>query len=756
MIMVIILLLCIISAISFSYEYCFHRQETSIISQISTLFVFLIALTSPALMAMPSSFHWQIAVVAHHHLTISLYYNALTWVMMCLVSFISLVIHSYAARYLRSDLNQKRFMGQLSLLTFSVLLLTMSGSLFTAFIAWQFIGLSLYLLLNHYHYDVRANKAAKKKFMINRVGDICFLLAVVITLYQYGNTEFTLLFAQGANFNPVILILVFIAIMTKSAQFPFHIWLIDTMEAPTPVSALMHAGVINAGGFLLARLSPLYDHFTYLLFFIFVVGLSTALLGNFFMRNQSDVKKQLAYSTMGQMGYMLMQCGLGCFASAVFHLIVHGFFKASLFLSSGSTLKQANQITNHQQKQTYHYAAWIISILLTILLTGIGVYYFSFNNHGVYLNPLLWLFIAISLVQLIKTGLLQARKLSVKCLLTLTIIAIFLIYLIVLKHFNILLSHSIAEHRLPLLGWIVGASLLIIILLGFLFKLLPPSHLKRNLIYKLYLFGFYKGNVEKNYRQYLINPIRLWGDRLLRVFQRLHVGWRRSILLLLFIYLIISVIAILLAMRHDIFPRSLTLLSVNLILLLLILLIANRVHTLPQLAMTLLLSALLITTIAFMTGNRDISVIGSFQCVNSLLIMLGFLLLLLKRYQAHTSIALRQNRLPWSHFYMGTFLMLLIGIPGTASFVSELYLLYSLIQLHVIWAAIFGTGMVLLALAVLHALQIHFFNPATIKQNRTIVSPWLHGVCVLIIGLNLFNGIHPAPLTRIISTITGA
>ena len=226
--LIIILTLSLLPSMPLVCHRCFSQQQVNAFSQLGMLFVFVICAVSPLLIAIHSSFHWQTPIVDNITLSIDLYYDELTWVMLCLVSFVSLIIHSYAARYLLSDQNQARLIGQLSLLTFSVILLMMSGSLFTAFIAWQLIGLSLFLLLNHYHYDVKANKAAKKKFMINRVGDICFLLAVIITFRHYGSTAFPVLFAHQTDINWVILALIFIAIMTKSAQFPFHIWLIDT------------------------------------------------------------------------------------------------------------------------------------------------------------------------------------------------------------------------------------------------------------------------------------------------------------------------------------------------------------------------------------------------------------------------------------------------------------------------------------------------------------------------------------------------
>lgn len=755
MILIILLLLCISSATSLFCQFCFNRQKINAISQFSMLMVFLICVISPLFLNMHSSWNFQLPIFSNLQLSLSLYFDSLTWAMISLVSFISLIIHSYAARYLMSDPNQKRFMGQLSLLTFSVMLLMMSGSLFTAFIAWQFIGLSLYLLLNHYHYDIRANKSAKKKFMINRVGDISFLLAVVVALHQYGSTEFSVLFAHSSNINPLILILIFVAIMTKSAQFPFHIWLVDTMEAPTPVSALMHAGVINAGGFLLARLSPLYGHFYYLMLFIFLVGLVTALLGNFFMQNQADVKKQLAYSTMGQMGYMVMQCGLGCFSSAVFHLIAHGFFKATLFLSSGSTLKQSNQPTlPSQRKRANNYAKSAFSLCLTVILIGLGILYFSQAGHS-NLNPLLWFFIAISLFQLIRRGLVEAKNIKTQGMLIISSIFVFVIYLLLLNNFNVLLGNSIAEQTLPQLGWISTFTLLFLIVLGFLFLKFLPSRHQKNLCYKIYLFGLYKGSVERSYRQYLINPIRLWGDKLLHIYQKLNKGLKYSLVMLVLLYLVASSAYAITRVHDHLSSMSMTILLISLLLFLFILIIANRVKTLPRILITLLLSMLTMTSIAFATGSKDMAVMASFHCINSLLIIAGFSTLLLRRYKPNPNPIFLQNRLPWCHFYMSTFLILFIGIPGSSSFISEFYLLYNLIHIHFLLAVLLSVGMLLLTLVILHTLQVHFFNPNAIRQYTTPVSTVVHVMCCFIIGFNLFNGFYPEPFLQTLSSLIG-
>lgn len=183
----------------------------------------------------------------------------LSSVMLFVVMVIGVTVYRYASRYLQSDTSRIRFLTQVTITLVSVMFFIVSGNLLTAFVGWQLIGLNLYILLNHYHYQSAANRAAKKKFIINRIGDMCFLVAIILCYQYFGTTDYDVLGQEAVikGKQTLILGLVFIAIMTKSAQFPFHIWLPDTMQAPTPVSALMHAGVINSGGILLARLSPL-------------------------------------------------------------------------------------------------------------------------------------------------------------------------------------------------------------------------------------------------------------------------------------------------------------------------------------------------------------------------------------------------------------------------------------------------------------------------------------------------------------------
>lgn len=283
-----------------------------------------------------------------------LFIDRLAAVMMLLVTSVSIVIHLFASRYLQEERGFIRFYTLLSLITFSLLALVSSPNLLMLFVFWQLLSWLLYLLLAYNNSHTPSTRAAFKTLMILRIGDVFFLGGVILAYLVFGAFDFSLLFERAAaesvalpllpgdllNIDAVtaITLLIFVGAMSKSVQFPFHVWLPDTMYAPSPVSALMHAGIVNAGGFLFNRLAPLYGLSATSLHVAFMVGAVTTFIGAMIMLTVSDVKKMLGYSTVAQMGYMIMECGLGAFALAIFHFIAHGLFKATLFLSSSSVI----------------------------------------------------------------------------------------------------------------------------------------------------------------------------------------------------------------------------------------------------------------------------------------------------------------------------------------------------------------------------------------------------------------------------------
>lgn len=282
--------------------------------------------------------------------------DQLTAVMLVLVSGVSLVVHLYARRYMADEPGYRRFYGLLGATTAVTLAMVMASDLVQLFLLWQLMGLLLYLLLGFDLATPRAADSAAWSLLINRAGDFTFALGVLLLVLSYDASDLATLFTRAAadpavvtlawlglpqvslDVNGTASLLIFVGAMAKSAQFPLHVWLPNTMDAPTPVSALMHAGLVNAGGFLLNRLAPLYVQSPDTLHLVFIVGTITALIGSVIMLTQSDIKRALGYSTVGQMGYMMMEIGLGAFALAIFHLAAHGIFKATLFLSAGGVI----------------------------------------------------------------------------------------------------------------------------------------------------------------------------------------------------------------------------------------------------------------------------------------------------------------------------------------------------------------------------------------------------------------------------------
>ena len=284
-------------------------------------------------------------------LNFGVYFDDLAAIMLLLISFIGAVICRYAVRYLDGDREQGRFLCWMLFTLGAVFLLVTSRNLLQFATAWLFADLGLHELLCHHRHRSWAIWAARKKLLISLLGNVFLIAALAVTYVTFGSFDYADLFAKAVALREqsapnsmmvwAIGSLFVLAAMTKSAQFPFHSWLPDTMEAPTPVSALMHAGIINAGGFLVIRLSPLLVLSPAALSLLAIIGAITALLGGVVMLSQTSVKRSLAFSTIAQMGFMMLQCGLGGFSAALLHIVAHSLYKAHAFLSSGSVLEQA-------------------------------------------------------------------------------------------------------------------------------------------------------------------------------------------------------------------------------------------------------------------------------------------------------------------------------------------------------------------------------------------------------------------------------
>ncbi|HOI67318.1 MAG TPA: proton-conducting transporter membrane subunit [Thiomonas arsenitoxydans] len=324
--------------------------------------------------------------------SIGLLLDPLSLAMSVLVAGISLIVHVYSLNYMADEPGYVRFFSLLDLMTATILLMVSAGDLITLLVAWFAVGQLLYFLLGHNTQREVTGRYAFWTFITYRLGDLPLVGAALLLVKAYGAWDLPTLFARvaadphlqlgGVAVVPVAALLVALAAFARSAQFPLHIWLPYTMDGPTPVSALMHAGIVNAGGFLFNRFAPLLIHAPDVLHLAFVVGLVTALLGSALMLTQNDIKKSLGYSTMGQMGFMIMECGLGAFSLAVYHLIAHGLFKATLFLGSGNVIGDTRRDDGVPADDIYTFVVerrplravkvpWLLAAAITVLVPAV-------------------------------------------------------------------------------------------------------------------------------------------------------------------------------------------------------------------------------------------------------------------------------------------------------------------------------------------------------------------------------------------------
>ena len=312
--------------------------------------------------------------------------DGLTAMMMCVVTFVSLMVHLYTVGYMKEDEGYNRFFAYISLFTFAMLMLVMSNNLLQLFFGWEAVGLVSYLLIGFWFNKPTAIFANMKAFLVNRVGDFGFILGIGLIVAYAGSLNYAEVFAKSAELAKigfpgtdwllvtVICICLFIGAMGKSAQFPLHVWLPDSMEGPTPISALIHAAtMVTAGIFMVARMSPLFELSDTALNFVMIIGAITALFMGFLGIIQNDIKRVVAYSTLSQLGYMTVALGASAYSVAVFHLMTHAFFKALLFLAAGSVIMGVH----HNQDirwmgglRKYMPITWITALLGSLALIG--------------------------------------------------------------------------------------------------------------------------------------------------------------------------------------------------------------------------------------------------------------------------------------------------------------------------------------------------------------------------------------------------
>jgi NADH-quinone oxidoreductase subunit L len=308
--------------------------------------------------------------------------DALTAMMLVVVTFVSLMVHIYTIGYMHDDPGYKRFFSYISLFTFSMLMLVMSNNFLQLFFGWEAVGLVSYLLIGFWYKKDTAIYANLKAFLVNRVGDFGFILGIGAVLYFFGTLDYASVFAKtdsvvtqsmtigGVEFNAITLIclLLFVGAMGKSAQVPLHVWLPDSMEGPTPISALIHAAtMVTAGIFMVARMSPLFELSETALSVVLIIGAITAFFMGLLGLVQHDIKRVVAYSTLSQLGYMTVALGVSAYSAAVFHLMTHAFFKALLFLGAGSVI-----IAMHHQQDMRHMGGLRKYMPITYITSLIG------------------------------------------------------------------------------------------------------------------------------------------------------------------------------------------------------------------------------------------------------------------------------------------------------------------------------------------------------------------------------------------------
>ena len=323
------------------------------------------------------------------HFEVGFLVDKLTAMMMVVVTFVSLMVHIYTIGYMHDDDGYQRFFSYIALFTFAMLMLVMSNNFMQLFFGWEAVGLVSYLLIGFWYKKPTAIYANLKAFLVNRVGDFGFLLGIAAVLMYFGSLDYANVFSNVDKVNnltmsvipgqewsvmTVICILLFIGAMGKSAQVPLHVWLPDSMEGPTPISALIHAAtMVTAGIFMVARMSPLFELSTTALSFVMVIGAITALFMGFLGLVQNDIKRVVAYSTLSQLGYMTVALGASAYGAAVFHLMTHAFFKALLFLAAGSVIIAMHHEQDMRKMgglRKYLPITWITSLIGSLALIG--------------------------------------------------------------------------------------------------------------------------------------------------------------------------------------------------------------------------------------------------------------------------------------------------------------------------------------------------------------------------------------------------
>ncbi|MDB5773171.1 MAG: nuoL [Burkholderia sp.] len=365
------------------------RATTTTVTILGVLIAFIISIQTLFAVMDGATFNGTVyrwMTVGDVNFEIGFLIDSLTAMMMCVVTFVSLMVHIYTIGYMAEDDGYNRFFSYISLFTFSMLMLVMGNNFLQLFFGWEAVGLVSYLLIGFWYTRPTAIFANMKAFLVNRVGDFGFILGIGLLLAYAGSMNYADVFAKKEQLAQLTLpgtdwqlltvacICLFIGAMGKSAQFPLHVWLPDSMEGPTPISALIHAAtMVTAGIFMVARMSPLFELSDTALSFVLVIGSITALFMGFLGIIQNDIKRVVAYSTLSQLGYMTVALGASAYSIGVFHLMTHAFFKALLFLAAGAVIigmHHDQDIRNMGGLRKYMPITWITSLIGSLALIG--------------------------------------------------------------------------------------------------------------------------------------------------------------------------------------------------------------------------------------------------------------------------------------------------------------------------------------------------------------------------------------------------
>lgn len=447
----------------------FRRLVTTLAS-LQCLLTVALALAS-GLGRLPT-IHWTlIDFSSDGSLALSVYLDNLACLMLALVSFVGWIICQYSTRYLDGEATQGRYFRWTAFAIGSVSLMVVSGNLLLFFVAWIMTSTALHKLLLHYQHRPAARRAAWAKFAISRLGDVALIGAIAMLYAQFKTLDLIQLFAAAeiesqqpsgsslmVNLSALLLV---VGAITKSAQVPFHTWLPLTMETPTPVSALMHAGIVNAGGYLMIRTSPLVALHPWAMTLLVAIGGFTACFAAVIMTTQTSVKKKLAYSTIAQMGFMLLQCGMGAFSAAMLHIIAHSLYKAHAFLSSGSVVQQraetlgASKLNAPVSWTKLAMAALVIAAFIEFSFLAFGINPLE-KPGGLLLGGILCLALTHWVGQTLRAGqpALLVRAMAFAALLSFVYVASF-------KTVDVLIASSLPKDAVPALYGLLNVATLL-------------------------------------------------------------------------------------------------------------------------------------------------------------------------------------------------------------------------------------------------------------------------------------------------------